>query len=133
MNNHEKHYILWDGIVKKMEYFKDMLGSGIFYINGGTILKIRNEIIKNHPNLDSLIRCYACEEANRIGYKKKYNKGICFYCPINWGYDMEGVKIRTCVSPGSIYRAVFERCCIDDAILLATKIRDAEWRDRDAI
>ena len=130
MNNHEKHYMLWDGIVKKMEYFKDMLGSGLSYINGIAISKIRNEIIKNHPDLDNFIRCYACEEAKRLQFEKTYSTGDCTYCPINWEYD-NSAKVYNCVSPGALYYRLCRGCNIDGAILLATKIRDAEWRDRD--
>ena len=124
MGNHKKHYILWDGIVKKLEQFKK---AGILYVNEDDIDLMKTYVCKNHPNLDESIHCYACAEAGRIKYKKNSTDSKCYYCPIDWRRDF-GVTINYCGRPKSSYRRLIHGRNIDDAILLAIKIRDAEWK-----
>jgi Zn ribbon nucleic-acid-binding protein len=125
-SNHEKHYILWDEIVKKLQYFKDV---GVSHLHEESIDLMKADICENHPNLGSPSHCYACNEADRIQLEKKtHSADECVYCPINWGYDI-GAEIDDCGDPESIHRRLREKRYIDDsAIKLAIKIRDAEWR-----
>ena len=117
-DNHEKHYILWDEIVKKLKYFKD---SGGWYIREDIIYTLKEDICENHPNLDGFSCCYACNEANKIRFEKKSNNRYCSYCPID-------PIIDNCKAFNSLYQRLCQRGNIDTVIDLATKIRDAEWR-----
>lgn len=123
-SNHEKHYILWNEIIQKLQDFKD---SGGLYVIEGTIGTLKKDICKNHPSLDESSYCYACEESDRIQFEKKSIADSCIYCPIDWGYDIK-VKPRHCWNSESIYRRLLQERYIDDAIQLATKIKNAEWR-----
>ena len=124
-DNHEKHYILWSEIVKRLQYFKD---TGGLYVTEGTIDTLKKDICKSHPSLDEFSYCYACDEMYRIQFEKKSSADGCIYCPIDWGYDIK-VKTRDCLSPESIYSRLLQERCIDYVIDLATKIRDAKWKE----
>ena len=137
MNNHEKHYMLWDGIVKKLRHSKK---AGILYINENDIYTLKKDVYENHPSLGGFSKnhpilsgfsyCYACEEASKIKSEKNFNTDYCQCCPIDWGYDI-GAIVEGCGAFNSLYRRLLQRIDVGTAIDLATKIRDAEWRDRD--